>query len=100
MEPRSARLLPLLVVVAALLVAPARPAPGAAPGPRSPYSAEIRRTAHGIPHIKAGDYGSLGFGYGYGFAEDNVCTARSGPSFPGSLTPADEAREQYDDRRR
>jgi acyl-homoserine-lactone acylase len=74
MDRSSARLLPLLVVVAALLVAPARPAPGTAPGPRSPYSAEIRRTAHGVPHIKADDYGSLGFGYGYAFAEDNVCT--------------------------
>jgi acyl-homoserine-lactone acylase len=37
------------------------------------YSAEIRRTEYGIPHILAGDYGSLGYGYGYAFAEDNVC---------------------------
>ncbi len=37
------------------------------------YRAKIRRTAHGIPHIKADGYGSLGFGYGYAFAEDNVC---------------------------
>jgi acyl-homoserine-lactone acylase len=27
------------------------------------YSAEIRRTAYGIPHIVANDYGSLGYGY-------------------------------------
>jgi acyl-homoserine-lactone acylase len=37
------------------------------------YSAEIRRTAYGIPHILANDYGSLGYGYGYGFAQDNLC---------------------------
>ena len=35
--------------------------------------AEIRRTAYGIPHILAGDYGSLGYGYGYAFAQDNLC---------------------------
>jgi acyl-homoserine-lactone acylase len=37
------------------------------------YSAEIRRTAYGIPHIQADDYGSLGYGYGYAFAQDNLC---------------------------
>ena len=37
------------------------------------YSAEIRRTAHGIPHILANDYGSLGFGFGYAFAHDDIC---------------------------
>jgi acyl-homoserine-lactone acylase len=37
------------------------------------YNAEIRRTAYGIPHILASDYGSLGYGYGYAFAEDNLC---------------------------
>lgn len=37
------------------------------------YEAEIRRTAYGIPHIKAADYAGLGFGAGYAFAEDNLC---------------------------
>jgi acyl-homoserine-lactone acylase len=37
------------------------------------YSAEIRRTEYGIPHIVARDYGSLGYGYGYAFAQDNLC---------------------------
>jgi acyl-homoserine-lactone acylase len=37
------------------------------------YRAEIRRTSYGIPHIKADNYGSLGFGAGYAFAEDNLC---------------------------
>ncbi|MFE5584126.1 penicillin acylase family protein [Kitasatospora sp. NPDC056531] len=39
------------------------------------YSAKIRRTEYGIPHILAHDYGGLGCGYGYGyaFAQDNLC---------------------------
>jgi acyl-homoserine-lactone acylase len=42
-------------------------------GDDHPYNAEIRRTAYGIPHIRARDYGSLGYGYGYAFAQDNLC---------------------------
>jgi acyl-homoserine-lactone acylase len=38
------------------------------------YSAEVRRTSYGIPHIKANDYGGLGYGSGYAFAQDNICT--------------------------
>jgi acyl-homoserine-lactone acylase len=38
------------------------------------YDATIRRDSHGIPHILADDFGGLGFGYGYAFAEDNLCT--------------------------
>jgi acyl-homoserine-lactone acylase len=38
------------------------------------YSATIRRTAHGIPHITAKNFGGLGFGYGYAFAQDDLCT--------------------------
>jgi acyl-homoserine-lactone acylase len=37
------------------------------------YDVEIRRTTFGIPHIKANDFGSLGYGLGYAYAEDNVC---------------------------
>lgn len=44
-----------------------------AAGASGAYEAEIRRTEFGIPHIKADDYGSLGFGAGYAFAEDNLC---------------------------
>ncbi|MDR5824839.1 penicillin acylase family protein [Caballeronia sp. LZ043] len=40
----------------------------------STWSAEIRRTRDGIPHIRAADWGSLGFGFGYAQAEDNLCT--------------------------
>lgn len=38
------------------------------------YSAEIRRTAMGVPHIKANDWGGAGYGYGYAQAQDNLCT--------------------------
>jgi acyl-homoserine-lactone acylase len=41
--------------------------------PASAYRVTIRRTAHGIPHIVAGDYGSLGYGYAYAFAQDAIC---------------------------
>jgi acyl-homoserine-lactone acylase len=37
------------------------------------YDADITRTALGIPHIKANDFGGMGYGYGYAFAEDNLC---------------------------
>lgn len=35
---------------------------------------EIRRTTDGIPHILAGNWRSLGYGYGYAQAEDALCT--------------------------
>ncbi len=38
-----------------------------------PYHVTIRRTEHGIPHIVAGDFASLGYGYGYAFAQDAIC---------------------------
>jgi len=39
----------------------------------SGLSAEIRRTAYGVPHIKASDIGGIGYGFGYASAEDNIC---------------------------
>lgn len=38
------------------------------------YSATIRRTEYGIPHVLAGSFGGLGYGYGYAFAQDNLCS--------------------------
>jgi len=38
------------------------------------YSAEIRYTSYGVPHIKADSYGDLGYGIGYAHAEENLCT--------------------------
>jgi acyl-homoserine-lactone acylase len=37
-------------------------------------SAQIRYTTGGIPHVLAHDWAGLGFGYGYAFAKDNLCT--------------------------
>jgi acyl-homoserine-lactone acylase len=37
------------------------------------FSAEIRRTAYGVPHIKANDIGGVGYGFGYASAEDSIC---------------------------
>lgn len=34
---------------------------------------EIRWTEHDVPHIKAHNYESLGFGYGYVLAQDRLC---------------------------
>ncbi|HEX6391623.1 MAG TPA: penicillin acylase family protein [Solirubrobacteraceae bacterium] len=57
-----------VVFVAAACLA----APGTADAAR--YDVTIARTAFGIPHIKAKDYPSLGYGYGQAIAQDNVCT--------------------------
>lgn len=38
------------------------------------WSATITRTAYGIPHIVADDWGGLGYGQGYAFAQDRACT--------------------------
>ncbi|WP_349921566.1 penicillin acylase family protein [Aeromonas veronii] len=42
--------------------------------PRSHYKVAITYTEQGVPHIKANDYASLGFGAGYAHAEENLCT--------------------------
>jgi acyl-homoserine-lactone acylase len=44
-----------------------------AASPEGALHATIRRTSHGIPHILADDFAGLGFGYGYAFAQDNLC---------------------------
>jgi acyl-homoserine-lactone acylase len=60
----------VVVGVAAIVIA----APCAAAAQEGRYRAEIRRTTGGWAHVKAADYGSLGFGYGYAYAEDQLCT--------------------------
>ncbi|MCG8422069.1 MAG: penicillin acylase family protein [Proteobacteria bacterium] len=37
------------------------------------HSAEIVRTTHGIPHVTANDWSSLGYGFGYAYSQDNFC---------------------------
>ncbi|HUP92740.1 MAG TPA: penicillin acylase family protein [Solimonas sp.] len=52
--------------------------PGTAPvtppvTPGAKYDVTVTRTTLGIPHILANDFASMGYGYGYAFAEDNLC---------------------------
>ncbi|MEP9364119.1 penicillin acylase family protein [Nocardioides sp. CN2-186] len=71
------RLLALSTVTALLpvvvAVAPTGGADAVAAKPDR-YRATIAITRHGIPHITASDFGSLGFGSGYAAAEDSICT--------------------------
>ena len=39
-----------------------------------PLEAKIQRTKYGIPHITAKNIKSLGAGFAYAFAQDNICT--------------------------
>jgi acyl-homoserine-lactone acylase len=38
------------------------------------YSVTITRTEGGIPHITGANFGDVGYGYGFSFAKDNICT--------------------------
>ncbi|MEM8491608.1 MAG: penicillin acylase family protein [Pseudomonadota bacterium] len=51
------------------------PPPPPPPAPMPILSADIRRTEFGIPHIQANDWESLGYGFGYAYAQDNYCIA-------------------------
>src|SRR5690242_10982204 len=42
--------------------------------PAGAYHANISRTSYGIPHVRAHSWGDLGFGAGYAYAQDNLCT--------------------------
>ncbi|MBM7422090.1 penicillin acylase family protein [Spongiibacter marinus] len=46
---------------------------GGGQGEAKQYDVEVRRSEHGIPHIKADNYASMGYGYGYVHAQDNIC---------------------------
>ncbi len=46
----------------------------AVPAVGEAYDAQINRTRYGVPHIRADSIQDLGFGVGYAFAEDNICT--------------------------
>jgi acyl-homoserine-lactone acylase len=45
----------------------------AGPSNLEPFKATVRRTSLGVPHVKAENLGGMGYGYGYVFAEDNLC---------------------------
>ncbi|MFG3258451.1 penicillin acylase family protein [Streptomyces sp. NPDC048172] len=51
---------------------------GSGSGSGSGYSATIRWTEYGIPHITAKDYPGLGFGNGWAQATDQICVLADG----------------------
>jgi acyl-homoserine-lactone acylase len=52
---------------------PSWPPVPAATDPAPEYSATIRTTSYGVPHVVADNFKGAGFGYGYAFAQQNVC---------------------------
>lgn len=70
---RTMRSAVLMLACAAVTVACNKPAPNEAAS-KDRYNASVRWTAHGVPHIKAEDWGSLGYGFAYAVATDAVCT--------------------------
>jgi acyl-homoserine-lactone acylase len=61
-------------IALALLLAALAPADTLAARTDGELQATIRWTKYGVPHIRARDYESLGFGYAHAFAADNLCT--------------------------
>lgn len=67
-------LVPVAMALAACASTSSDTSGGNAASPHATYKAEIRRTAMGVPHIKADDWAGAGYGYGYAQAQDNLCT--------------------------
>lgn len=64
------------MLAAVLLAVSASPALGKKPtgGKKRAYHVQVVRDGAGIPHIRAKDFRSLGYGEGYSYAQDNLCT--------------------------
>ncbi len=72
-----------VITVIAALVGSAAPALASRPSRArglagGQLTAQIRYTTGGIPHNLARSWEDLGFGYGYAFAKDNICTMANG----------------------
>jgi acyl-homoserine-lactone acylase len=65
-------IIPAVFTIVALLGGVASEAAAKEKG--KPYNSEVSWTSFGIPHVRASDWGGLGYGYGYAFARDNLCT--------------------------
>jgi acyl-homoserine-lactone acylase len=63
----------LLTLAAVLLGCADAGGEGDADGTDLQYEVELRWTSFGIPHVKADDWGSLGYGFAYATATDAVC---------------------------
>src|SRR6516165_794257 len=75
----------MLAVIAAIAAVAGSASPALASRPpearglaAGQLTAQIRYTTGGIPHILAHNWADLGFGYGYAFAKDNICTMAGG----------------------
>ena len=60
------------VILTVVLLAPAHDRPALAASERP--IASISWTAYGVPHIRARSWYGAGYGHGYAFARDNLCT--------------------------
>ncbi len=69
---RAAAIAAVAALFATLITVSLSAVPTAA-DPLPTYSATITRTDHGIPHIVANDWASLGFGSGYAAAQTSTC---------------------------
>ena len=78
MRLRAATVMAAMAALVAIAAPPALASQGARPAQaqptQGPLSAQIRYTTGGVPHILAHSWASLGFGYGYAFAQDTLCT--------------------------
>src|SRR5215469_8431432 len=78
MRLRAAMVMAAVAALVAIAAPPALASRAAGPAQAQPaqaqLSAQIRYTTGGVPHILAHSWPSLGFGYGYAFAKDNLCT--------------------------
>ena len=74
---RTVALSAAVALVASLVMATTTATSAVAAAPLEPpggtYDATITRTEHGIPHIVAEDWASLGYGHGYATAQTSIC---------------------------
>jgi acyl-homoserine-lactone acylase len=86
----SARRLVVTAAMGAILAACGRhTGDTATTTPPPQFSAEVTRTTHGVVHVKAADFRSLGYGIAYAYAQDNLCM------FADTLLTVRGERSQY-----
>jgi len=85
----SASRLVVTAAMGAILAACGPHTRGTATTPPPQFSAEVTRTTHGVVHVKAADFRSLGYGIAYAYAQDNLCM------FADTLLTVRGERSQY-----
>lgn len=81
-DQKTTRVLMAISVVSGALALGACSDPGPVPEPMGDvehdaqfqYDVDIRWTSFGVPHVKADDHSSLGYGFAYATAQDAFCT--------------------------